>query len=132
MKFTIALPLAFAALGLAAPTQVEKRLVGQLTLYKGASYTGQSVTFSVDTEVNDGCGMSTLCAFKSRWFSILTLELGRALVVRTGLILETVAIPSGFNNQVVSVQINPQLGAFFCRLHEYANPFSACFIHDTN
>jgi hypothetical protein len=84
MKFTIALPLAFAALGLAAPTEFEKRLVGQLTLFKGASYTGQSISLNVDTNVNGGC----------------------------------VPVPSGFNNQVVSVRINPQQSTFYCRLFD--------------
>lgn len=56
MKFTIALPLAFAATVVAAPTEIEKRIVGQLTLYTGASYSGQSTTLSIDT--NGGCGKS--------------------------------------------------------------------------
>lgn len=84
MKFTIALPLAFAATVVAAPTEIEKRIVGQLTLYTGASYSGQSTTLSIDT--NGGC----------------------------------VAMPAAFNNRVVSVRINPQQGAFFCRIYDNA------------
>jgi hypothetical protein len=58
MKFTLVLPLALATLGLAAPApaEVEKRFVGQLTLFKAANYNGQSISLNVDTTVNGGCG----------------------------------------------------------------------------
>jgi hypothetical protein len=54
MKFTIALPLTFAALGLAAPA-VEKRAVARVTLYKGVNFTGQSTVMTIDTHSSNGC-----------------------------------------------------------------------------
>ena len=48
MKFTIALPLTLATLGVAAPT-IEKREVGTVTLYTATRYGGQSTTLTIDT-----------------------------------------------------------------------------------
>ncbi|KAF2751885.1 hypothetical protein M011DRAFT_454767 [Sporormia fimetaria CBS 119925] len=54
MQLTLALPVAFAALGLAAPT-IEKRGVGRVTLYKNANFQGQKVTLTIDTGAQGAC-----------------------------------------------------------------------------
>jgi hypothetical protein len=54
MKFTIALPLALATLGLAAPA-VEKRATGQVTLYTATNYGGSSTTITIDTGDSGTC-----------------------------------------------------------------------------
>jgi hypothetical protein len=55
MKYTIALPLVFAALGLAASTAQEKRATGQVTLYRAVNYGGESTSLTIDTGDNGKC-----------------------------------------------------------------------------
>jgi len=58
MKLTVAIPLAFASLGLAAPTSIDKHLLGQLTLFTGQNWTGASITLSISTDTGGICSKS--------------------------------------------------------------------------